>query len=55
MEAGKTKLSKDTIKIDLVDAMIKSADPNISDEESEQMKSRLSNMWIMLSKFMQTQ
>ncbi|NQZ56889.1 MAG: dihydroxy-acid dehydratase, partial [Lentisphaeraceae bacterium] len=38
MEAGKTKLSKDTIKIDLVDAMIKSADPNISDEESEQIE-----------------
>lgn len=36
MEAGKTKLSDQIIKLDLVDAMIKGADPNVSDEESEQ-------------------
>ena len=35
MEAGKTKLSDQLIKLDLVDAMIKSADPNVSDAESE--------------------
>lgn len=35
MEAGKTKLSDQLIKLDLVDAMIKSADPNVSDSESE--------------------
>ena len=35
MEAGKTKLSDQLIKLDLVDAMIKSADPTVSDAESE--------------------
>lgn len=38
MEAGKTKLSEDIIKLDLVDAMIKGADPTVSDEESEQIE-----------------
>ncbi|AHG80000.1 Dihydroxy-acid dehydratase [Mannheimia varigena USDA-ARS-USMARC-1388] len=32
MEAGKTKLSDQLIRLDLVDAMIESADPNVSDE-----------------------
>lgn len=35
MEAGKTKLSDKIIKLDLVDAMIKSADPTVSDADSE--------------------
>ncbi|MGV6988478.1 dihydroxy-acid dehydratase [Testudinibacter sp. P80/BLE/0925] len=35
MEAGKTKLSDQLIKLDLVDAMIQSADPNVSDADSE--------------------
>ena len=34
MEAGKTKLSDQIIKLDLVDAMIQGADPQISDEQS---------------------
>ncbi|WGL98492.1 dihydroxy-acid dehydratase [Arsenophonus sp. aPb] len=38
MEAGKTKLSDQIIKLDLVDAMIKSADPTVSDQESEQIE-----------------
>lgn len=38
MEAGKTKLSDQLIKLDLVDAMIKGADPKVSDEESEQIE-----------------
>lgn len=38
MEAGKTKLSDQIIKLDLVDAMIKSADPAVSDKESEQIE-----------------
>ncbi len=38
MEAGKTKLSDQIIKLDLVDAMIQSADPTISDEQSEQVE-----------------
>lgn len=38
MEAGKTKLSDQIIKLDLVDAMVKAADPNVSDEESEQVE-----------------
>lgn len=36
MEAGKTKLSDQIIKLDLVDAMVKAVDPNVSDEESEE-------------------
>lgn len=36
MEAGKTKLSDKLIKLDLVDAMVAAADPNISDEQAEQ-------------------
>lgn len=35
MEAGKTKLSDQLIKLDLVDAMMKSADPSVSDETTE--------------------
>ncbi|MBE2894956.1 dihydroxy-acid dehydratase [Spirabiliibacterium falconis] len=35
MEAGKTKLSDQLIKLDLVDAMVQSADPNVSDADSE--------------------
>ncbi|MCE2594118.1 dihydroxy-acid dehydratase [Motilimonas cestriensis] len=38
MEAGKTKLSDQIIKLDLVDAMIKGADPTVSDSESEQVE-----------------
>ena len=38
MEAGKTKLSDQIIKLDLVDAMIKGADPNVDDEESNQIE-----------------
>lgn len=38
MEAGKTKLSDQIIKLDLVDAMKQSADPNITDEQSEQVE-----------------
>ncbi|MBE2899131.1 dihydroxy-acid dehydratase [Pasteurellaceae bacterium 20609_3] len=35
MEAGKTKLSDNLIKLDLVDAMVQSADPNVSDADSQ--------------------
>ncbi|MDP2531779.1 dihydroxy-acid dehydratase [Photobacterium damselae subsp. piscicida] len=38
MEAGKTQLSDQIIKLDLVDAMIQGADPNISDAQSEQIE-----------------
>jgi dihydroxy-acid dehydratase len=38
MEAGKTKLSNQIIKLDLVDAMIQGADPEISNEQSEQVE-----------------
>ena len=38
MEAGKTKLSDQIIKLDLVDAMIKGADPKVSDEESNEIE-----------------
>ena len=38
MEAGKTKLSDKLIKLDLVDAMIKGADPSVGDEESNQIE-----------------
>ncbi|MCK3655473.1 dihydroxy-acid dehydratase [Pasteurellaceae bacterium Macca] len=38
MEAGKTKLSDQIIKLDLVDAMIQGANPNVSDETSEQIE-----------------
>ncbi|MEZ9465305.1 dihydroxy-acid dehydratase [Vibrio breoganii] len=38
MEAGKTKLSDQLIKLDLVDAMMQSADPTVSDEQSEQVE-----------------
>ena len=35
MEAGKTKLSDQIIKLDLVDAMIQGADPKVSDSQSD--------------------
>ncbi len=38
MEAGKTKLSNKIIKLDLVDAMIQGANPNVSDADSEQIE-----------------
>lgn len=38
MEAGKTRLSDQIIKLDLVDAMIQGADPKVSDEQSEQVE-----------------
>lgn len=38
MEAGKTKLSDQIIKLDLVDAMIQGADPTVSDAQSEQIE-----------------
>lgn len=38
MEAGKTKLSDQIIKLDLVDAMVSAADPKVSDEETEQIE-----------------
>jgi dihydroxy-acid dehydratase len=38
MEAGKTKLSDQLIKLDLVDAMIQGADPKVSDTQSEQVE-----------------
>lgn len=38
MEAGKTKLSEQIIKLDLVDAMMQGANPNISNEQSEQIE-----------------
>lgn len=38
MEAGKTKLSDQIIKLDLVDAMIQGADKDISDEQSDQVE-----------------
>ncbi|GGB43204.1 dihydroxy-acid dehydratase [Oceanisphaera marina] len=38
MEAGKTKLSDQIIKLDLVDAMVQGADPTVSDSQSEQVE-----------------
>lgn len=38
MEAGKTKLSDKLIKLDLVDAMIQGANPDVSDEDSNQIE-----------------
>lgn len=38
MEAGKTKLSDQIIKLDLVDAMVMAADHTITDEQSEQVE-----------------
>ncbi|MDP0107757.1 dihydroxy-acid dehydratase [Glaesserella parasuis] len=38
MEAGKTKLSDQIIKLDLVDAMIQGANPNVSDDVSDQIE-----------------
>ncbi|MCI4186326.1 dihydroxy-acid dehydratase [Dickeya dianthicola] len=38
MEAGKTKLSNQLIKLDLVDAMIQGANPNVSDADSDQIE-----------------
>lgn len=38
MEAGKTKLSDQIIKLDLIDAMIQSADPTVADSVSQQIE-----------------
>lgn len=38
MEAGKTKLSNQVIKLDLVDAMIQAANPKVSDADSEEIE-----------------
>ncbi|TQP80111.1 dihydroxy-acid dehydratase [Vibrio cholerae] len=38
MEAGKTKLFDQIIKLDLVDAMMQGADPKVSDAQSEQIE-----------------
>ena len=38
MEAGKTKLSEQIIKLDLVDAMVSAADPKVTDAQSEQIE-----------------
>ena len=38
MEAGKTKLSDQIIKLDLVDAMVAGVDENVSDAESDQVE-----------------
>jgi len=35
MEAGKTAIDGETVKLDLIDAMIQSADPSVSDAQSE--------------------
>ncbi|KZN64097.1 dihydroxy-acid dehydratase [Pseudoalteromonas luteoviolacea] len=38
MEAGKTRLADIELKLDLVDAMVKGADPTVSDEDSDQVE-----------------
>ncbi|MCW8108963.1 dihydroxy-acid dehydratase [Alteromonas ponticola] len=38
MEAGKTKLSDQIIKLDLVDAMVAAADDTVSDEQSDEIE-----------------
>ncbi|QIQ21913.1 dihydroxy-acid dehydratase [Zophobihabitans entericus] len=38
MEAGKTKLSDQIIKLDLIDAMIQGANPDVSDEDSQKIE-----------------
>ena len=38
MEAGKTKLAGVTVKLDLIDPMIKAGDPSVSDEDLLQME-----------------
>lgn len=38
MEAGKTKLSDQLIKLDLVDAMVAAADPKVSDSDSDEIE-----------------
>lgn len=38
MEAGKTKLSDQLIKLDLVDAMVAAADPKVSDNDTDQIE-----------------
>lgn len=38
MEAGKTKLSDQLIKLDLVDAMVAAADDRVSDEDTDQIE-----------------
>ena len=41
MEAGKTKLSDQLIKLDLIDAMIQSADVNVSDKDVDAIERSL--------------
>ena len=49
MEAGKTKLSDQLIRLDLVDAMIEAADPNVSDERIDAIeRSALPYLWFLL-------
>ena len=38
MEAGKTKLSDQLIKLDLVDAMVMAADSKVSDEDTAEVE-----------------
>ncbi|MGE9289939.1 MAG: dihydroxy-acid dehydratase [Puniceicoccales bacterium] len=38
MEAGKTRLADQNVKLDLVDAMVQAADPTVSDEQTEQVE-----------------
>lgn len=38
MEAGKTQLSKDIIKLDLVDAMVSGADPTVSESHNSEIE-----------------
>lgn len=38
MEAGKTKLSDQIIKLDLVDAMVAAADPSVTDSDSDEIE-----------------
>ena len=38
MEAGKTKLSDQIIKLDLVDAMVAAADPKVDDQQSDEIE-----------------
>ncbi len=48
MEAGKTKLSDQLIRLDLVDAMIESADPNVSDERIDAIERQcLPDLWFL--------
>ncbi|MET3872460.1 dihydroxy-acid dehydratase [Puniceicoccus vermicola] len=38
MEAGKTRLADQEVKLDLVDAMVQAADPQVSDAQTEQVE-----------------